>query len=86
MSIPTRVPFSSYKGLNKERKVINRKQKEKNREKFFYVNGHDFSTENNPVPQDTKIKLFVKIALEHYKNFQNFSANCIFKRNSITFF
>ena len=63
--------FKDYKGLNKERKVINRKQKEKNREKkFFMSTDMIFLQKTILYPKNTKIKLFVKIALEHYKNFQ----------------
>ncbi|QIB27481.1 DNA-methyltransferase [Caloranaerobacter azorensis] len=36
---------------NKERKVSNRKSKEKKRNKQFYTAGHNFSTENNECPE-----------------------------------
>ena len=36
---------------NKERKVSNRKAKEKKRSKQFYTEGHNFSTENNKCPE-----------------------------------
>lgn len=66
--------FKDYKGLNKERKVINRKQKEKNREKKFYVNGHDFSTKNNPVPQEYENQIICEDSL---RTLQKLPDNCI---------
>ncbi|HAF17228.1 MAG: DNA-methyltransferase [Thermacetogeniaceae bacterium] len=39
-----------FVGYNKERKVANRKGKEKERKKFFYAKGHNFSKQNNEFP------------------------------------
>ena len=39
-----------YVGYNSERKVTARKQKEKQRGKHYYANGHDFSRLINPIP------------------------------------
>ena len=41
-----------YVGYNKERKVVNRKQKERRRGKHYYANDHDFSPQFNPLPDD----------------------------------
>ena len=40
------------KGVNKERKVRNRKQKETTRGKHYYANSHDFRKENYPLPAE----------------------------------
>lgn len=47
-----------YANYNKERKVKNRKDKEKERGMFYYALGHNFSKKNNEVPQEfvNKIK------------------------------
>lgn len=39
-----------YVDWDTERKVHNRKEKEANRRKYFYTDGHDFSQENNCLP------------------------------------
>ena len=41
-----------YVGYNAERKVVDRKQKERRRGKHYYANDHDFSRESNPLPPD----------------------------------
>jgi DNA modification methylase len=39
-----------YVGYNDERKTVNRKEKEKNRESYYYTRNNDFSDTNNEVP------------------------------------
>ncbi len=39
-----------YVGYNDERKTVNRKEKEKNRESYYYARNNDFSDTNNEVP------------------------------------
>ncbi len=39
-----------YVGYNKERKVVDRKQKEQRRGKHYYANDHGFSEQTNPLP------------------------------------
>jgi len=41
-----------YVGYNKERKVKNRAEKEKQRGKYFYAKGHSFKTINNEAPKE----------------------------------
>ncbi|HOM04685.1 MAG TPA: hypothetical protein PLU67_04230, partial [Candidatus Kapabacteria bacterium] len=40
-----------YVGYDKERKVRGRKEKENNRNRYYYANKSDFSTINNEIPQ-----------------------------------
>lgn len=51
MEVP-REPFPSSAILNRERKVINRKSKERDRVKHYYANENDFSTNNSDLPND----------------------------------
>ena len=51
MEIP-REPFPSSAILNRERKVINRKSKERDRVKHYYANENDFSKNNSDLPND----------------------------------
>jgi DNA modification methylase len=39
-----------YQNYNDERKVLNRKQKSSDRNKFYYASGHTFSPKNNEMP------------------------------------
>ena len=41
-----------YVGYNKERKVVDRKQKEQRRGKHYYANDHGFNRQSNPVPSE----------------------------------
>jgi DNA modification methylase len=41
-----------YVGYNDERKVVNRKQKEKERGKHYYTKGHEYRERNNSLPAD----------------------------------
>jgi len=43
-----------YVGYNKERKVKNREEKEKIRGIYYYAQGHNFSRQNNKVPDEYK--------------------------------
>lgn len=60
--------------LNKERKVINRKNKEEKRGKFFYAMGHNFSKENNQFPDKYLNKIICGDSEEFLKKLPD---NCI---------
>lgn len=60
--------------LNKERKVINRKNKEEKRGKFFYARGHNFSKENNQFPDKYLNKIICGDSEEFLKKLPD---NCI---------
>jgi len=46
-----------YVNYNKERKVKNRKSKEKNRKKYYYAYSNDFSDKNNSLPNEYENKI-----------------------------
>lgn len=48
----SQLPFPNHAELNKERKVINRKQKESERVKHYYAVGNDFSSINSILPEE----------------------------------
>ena len=48
-----------YVGYNKERKLLNRKDKEKERGQFFYARENDFKKNNNELPENCLNKIIV---------------------------
>ena len=60
--------------LNKERKVVNRKRKEKDRVKHYYSADNIFSTKNNILPVDYKNKIVTGDSLKKLKKLPD---NCI---------
>ena len=61
-------------GLNKERKVINRKKKEKDRVKHYYSADSGFLSVNKKLPSDYENKIITGDSLEVLKGLPN---NCI---------
>ncbi len=63
-----------YVGYDKERKVKNRKEKEKIRGAYYYAKDNDFSTQNNEVPEQFLNKI---ITGDSEKILKQFPENCI---------
>lgn len=63
-----------YVTYNDERKVKNRKQKSKNRNKFYYANDHNFSKVNNELPSEYENKIICADSSEFLKKLPD---NCI---------
>ncbi len=63
-----------YVGYNKERKVKNRKEKEKIRGIYYYAQNHNFSKRNNQVPEEFINKIIVGDSEEILKKLPD---NCI---------
>jgi len=64
----------NYVDYNKERKVENRKQKEKKRGIYYYAQNHNFSKKNNEIPKDFENKIICGDSLEVLKKLPD---NCI---------
>ena len=64
----------NYVGYNKERKVANRKGKEAQREPFFYTQGHNFTREENALPQQFENAVVVGDSEEVLRRLPN---NCV---------
>jgi len=64
----------NYIDYNKERKVENRKQKEKKRGIYYYAQNHSFSKKNNEIPKDFENKIICGDSLEVLKKLPD---NCI---------
>ena len=64
----------NYVDYNKERKVENRKQKEKNRGIYYYAQNHNFLKKNNDMPQDFENKIICGDSLKILKKLPD---NCI---------
>ncbi len=64
----------NFVDYNKERKVENRKEKEKNRETYFYAKNHNFSKRSNEVPKEFENKIICGDSLEVLKNLPD---NCV---------
>ena len=64
----------NYIDYNKERKVENRKQKEKNRGIYYYAQNHNFLKKNNDMPQDFENKIICGDSLKILKKLPD---NCI---------
>jgi DNA modification methylase len=47
----------NYVDYNKEKKVVNRQKKAKQRGQFYYTKGHNFSKENNELPKNFENKI-----------------------------
>lgn len=63
-----------YIGYNKERKVKDRKEKEVNRNQFYYANNDGFSQKNNPLPIEFENKIICADSLEVLRKLPD---NCI---------
>ncbi len=63
-----------YVGYNKERKVKNREEKEKIRGIYYYAQGHNFSRQNNKVPDEFINKIIVGDSKDVLKKLPD---NCI---------
>lgn len=63
-----------YVGYNKERKVKERKSKEKNRNQYYYANGNCFLTTNNDFPIHYKNKIICGNSLDILKELPD---NCV---------
>lgn len=63
-----------FVGFNAERKVTNRKAKEKNRGKHYYANDNNFSKTNNPIPSEYENKIVCADSLDLLKKLPD---NCI---------
>lgn len=64
----------NYVSYNQERKVINRKKKEKKRSQFYYAKDHDFSKHNNPFPKEFENKIICGDSQEILKQLPD---NCV---------
>lgn len=63
-----------YIGYNKERKVKDRKEKEANRNQFYYANNDGFSQKNNPLPIEFENKIICSDSLEVLRKIPD---NCV---------
>ena len=63
-----------YDGYNKERKVKNRKEKEKKRVLHYYSLDHDFNKENNEIPKKYKNEIICGDSADVLKNLPD---NCV---------
>lgn len=63
-----------YVGYNKERKVKDRKSKERNRKQYYYASGNGFSTTNNSIPKEYENKVICGDSFEVLKQLPD---NCI---------
>lgn len=64
----------NYIDYNKEKKVVNRKNKEKKRGQFYYTIGHNFSKKNNELPKEFENKILCGDSEEILKKLPD---NCI---------
>ena len=53
-----------FSGYNAERKVVNRKAKEKNRSKHYYANDNNFSKVNTELPSEYENKIICADSLQ----------------------
>jgi len=67
-----------YVGYDRERKVRGRKEKEINRNQYYYANDNNFSTENNNFPQEFENKIICGDSSVILKNIPNNSVDLIF--------
>ena len=67
-----------YVGYNKERKVRNRKTKEKERGMFYYAQNHTFSKQNNLLSENIVNKILTGDSAEILKSFPDNSIDLIF--------
>lgn len=67
-----------YVGYNKERKVKNRKDKEKERGLYYYAQNHTFSKQNNVLPEKFVNKIITGDSAKVLKKFPDNSVDLIF--------
>jgi DNA modification methylase len=67
-----------YVDFNVERKVQNRKGKEKNRSQYYYAQENDFSETNNPLPENLTNKIICGDSLEILRVIPDNSIDLIF--------
>ncbi|HLD26479.1 MAG TPA: site-specific DNA-methyltransferase [Patescibacteria group bacterium] len=67
-----------YVGYNKERKVKNRKDKEKRRGIYYYAQNHTFSKQNNILPENFVNKIITGDSAKVLKQFPDNSVDLIF--------
>jgi len=67
-----------YVGYNKERKVKNRKDKEKKRGLYYYAQNHNFSKQNNILPEKFVNKIITGDSAKVLKKFPDNSVDLIF--------
>jgi len=65
---------SQFNGINKERKVKNRKLKEQHRGKFYYAKDHTFKKQNNTLPVKWLNQI---VCADSLKTLQSLPDNCI---------
>ncbi|MDI6883508.1 MAG: site-specific DNA-methyltransferase [Patescibacteria group bacterium] len=63
-----------YVGYDKERKVKNREEKERERGIYYYARGHDFSKQNNKIPNEFVNKIIIGDSEQVLKKFPD---NCV---------
>lgn len=68
----------SNEELNKERKVKDRHSKEETRIKYFYTDGHNFSTKNEEFPNEMKNKIICGDSEDILKGINNNTVDLIF--------
>lgn len=67
-----------YVGYDKERKVKNRKGKEKARGLYYYAQNHNFSKQNNPLPEKYVDKIITGDSARVLKEFPDNSIDLVF--------
>lgn len=67
-----------YVGYDRERKVRGRKEKEINRNQYYYAKNNSFSSENNEFPKEFENKIICGDSSEILKNIPNNSVDLIF--------
>jgi len=67
-----------YVDFNVERKVQNRKSKEKNRSQYYYAQENDFSETNHPLPENLTNKIICGDSLEVLRTIPDNSIDLIF--------
>ena len=67
-----------YVDFNIERKVVNRKSKEKDRSKYFYAQNNTFSETNNDLPTEFSNKILCGDSLDILKSFPDNTIDMIF--------
>ena len=75
----------NYVEYNKERKVTNRKEKEKNRGQYFYTRDHNFSMKNNELPKEFENKIISGDSLTILKKLPDNCVDLVFTSPSYNF-
>ena len=68
----------NYVDYNKERKVANRKEKEKNRGLYYYAQDHNFSKKNNELPKKFENRIICGDSIEVLKDLPDNSIDLVF--------